>query len=72
MTRWQRGFNKSFGVNKSGALGIPIPAFRYNNFVKGHPEVSGLTKLIFSAIGANELASFVLGILDLKYCSKCV
>jgi hypothetical protein len=66
MTRWQRWFNKSFGASRSGALVICVPAFRYNNFVKVHPEVSGLTKLISSAIGAKELASFVLGMFVFK------
>jgi hypothetical protein len=64
MTRWQTRFNKSFGAKVSGVLGIRVPAFRCNNFV--NPEISELTKLIYTIIGTNQLISFVLGIFDLK------
>lgn len=55
MTRWQRWFNKSFGANRLGVLGIGV-------------AVACL--FINDEIGAKELASFVLGILDLKYGTK--
>jgi hypothetical protein len=46
MTRWQRWFNKSFGANGFGLLGIRFPA---------------ACLVINDEIGAKELESFVLG-----------